>query len=196
MATDVKHLPKDGGEDKSQPEVAVAAKVVQELSPKDNQEQSQAAQKNRSDANTATVLPTVTIEEGKVRDKPAQIATDTPLEKPLDRTALEKDAETIRKATGNDNYIARWADKDKIIELLKNRSAEELKVIDQLYKKKYGVTLEQEMSFMKGSDKTRFLGALYRKDGNQESLAADRISTALTERGEWTGRSNSIIEKT
>ncbi|MDX1987136.1 MAG: hypothetical protein SFV17_10670 [Candidatus Obscuribacter sp.] len=187
MATDVKHLPKDGGDDKSQPEAAVAAKVVQEFTPKDNQEQSQAAQKTRSDSSTAAVLPAVTIEEGK--DKPR--STD----KPIDRAALEKDAEALRQATGNDNYIARWADKEKIIELLKSRSAEERKVIDEIYKKKYGVNLEQEMSFMTGSDKTRFLGALKRKDGNQESLAADRISTALTERGEWTGRSNSIIEK-
>lgn len=199
MATDVKHLPKDGGDDKSQPEAAVAAKVVQEFTPKDNHEQSQAAQKTRSDSNTAAVLPAVTIEEGKAKEKPVEKPPEKPADKPADKTpdraALEKDAEALRQATGNDNYIARWADKEKIIELLKSRSAEERKIIDEIYKKKYGVNLEQEMSFMTGSDKTRFLGALNRKDGNQESLAADRINTALTERGEWTGRSNSIIEK-
>ncbi|HNA74902.1 MAG TPA: hypothetical protein PKW73_16245, partial [Candidatus Obscuribacter sp.] len=108
MATDVKHLPKDGGDDKSQPEAAVAAKVVQEFTPKDNHEQSQAAQKTRSDSNTAAVLPAVTIEEGKAKEKPVEKPPEKPADKPADKTpdraALEKDAEALRQATGNDNY--------------------------------------------------------------------------------------------
>lgn len=184
MAIDVRQLPKDGGDDKTSPDVSAATKAVHEITVKDQKAQAAAAKGD------SAVLPVVKIDDLTKTAKPADAA-----EKPIDRVALEKDAVALRQATGNDNWVARWADKDKIVDLLKGHTAAELKVLNGIYKMKYGVGLEQEMSFMTGSDKARLMAVLHKKDGNENTIAADRINVALTERGEWTGRSNSIIEK-
>ncbi|MFA6557734.1 MAG: hypothetical protein WCT03_15060, partial [Candidatus Obscuribacterales bacterium] len=184
MAIDVRQLPKDGGDDKSSSEVSAVTKAVQELTVKDKQAQAAASQTKGDSA----VLPVVSLES---LTKPA-----VPVEKPIDRAALEKDAVALREATGNDNWVARWADRDKIVDLLKGHTAAELKVLNGIYKMKFGKGLEEEMSaFMTGSDLSRFKAALHKKDNNEGTIAADRIDVALKERGEWTGRSSSIIEK-
>lgn len=187
MAIDVRQLPKDGGDDKTSPEVSAATKAVHEITVKDQKAQAASSQAKGDSA----VLPGVKLEDLTKTAKPAE-----PGEKPIDRVALAKDADALRQATGNDNWVARWADRDKIVDLLKGHTAAELKVLNGIYKMKFGKGLEEEMSaFMTGSDRERLKAALHKKDGNVSTIAADRISVALTERGEWTGRSNSIIEK-
>lgn len=187
MAIDVRQLPKDGGDDKTSPEVSAATKAVHEITVKDQKAQAASSQAKGESA----VLPGVKLEDLTKTAKPADTG-----EKPIDRVALAKDADALRQATGNDNWVARWADRDKIVDLLKGHTAAELKALNGIYKMKFGKGLEEEMSaFMTGSDRERLKAALHKKDGNEGTIAADRISVALTERGEWTGRSNSIIEK-
>lgn len=187
MAIDVRQLPKDGGDDKTSPEVSAATKAVHEITVKDQKAQAASSQAKGD----STVLPAVKLEDLAKSAKPVDAG-----EKPIDRVALAKDADALRQATGNDNWVARWADRDKIVDLLKGHTAAELKVLNGIYKMKFGKGLEEEMSaFMTGSDRERLKAALHKKDGNESTIAADRISVALTERGEWTGRSNSIIEK-
>jgi hypothetical protein len=116
MAIDVRQLPKDGGDDKTSPEVSAATKAVHEITVKDQKAQAAAQAKGDS-----AVLPVVKIDDLTKPAKPADAA-----EKPIDRVALEKDAVALRQATGNDNWVARWADKDKIVDLLKGHTAAEL----------------------------------------------------------------------
>ncbi|CAN5507594.1 hypothetical protein BH11CYA1_BH11CYA1_17680 [soil metagenome] len=188
MAIDVRQLPKDGGDDKTSPEAAAVSKAVQEITNKDKLAQKSAQDTSSPTKSDAAVLPVVTLEN---------LATPAAKpDKPIDRVALEKDAVALREATGNDNWVARWADRDKIVDLLKGHTAAELKVLNGIYKMKYGKGIEQEMSsFMTGSDLARLQAALHKKDNNEATVAADRVDVALKERGEWTGRSGSIIEK-
>lgn len=216
MTAEIKRKPEEGGDAKPSSENAAATRSVQEITPADQRAQSLAQADRTKDSTAGGHLPTVKVEEPAkaqpAADKPATAAAaqsgeraaartgDKDVEKPakpLDRQALEKDAEALRVATGRENYVARWADREKIIEILKNRSEEERKVMDEIYKQKYGIGIQAEMTaFMSGSDLTKFLSAFNRKDkGSETSSATDRLAAGLTERGEWTGRSNSIIEK-
>ena len=148
----------------------------------------------------------------KPADKPGENPADKPGEKPADKPQdkpaevppvsaqtpeqLIKDAEAIRKATGNDNYVARWSDNEKITDLLKNKTEDERKALDSYYKERYGKSLSEEMSFMSGADRARFEAALNRKDGNLASQGADTIHTNLVERGQiFSGRSDSVNEQ-
>ncbi|MDR3615556.1 MAG: FHA domain-containing protein [Candidatus Obscuribacterales bacterium] len=117
-------------------------------------------------------------------------------EKPVDATAMEKTAIAIRQATGNENYIARWADKDAINNLLKDKTSAERKAIDDIYKIKYGVTLDQEMSFLSGADKDKFQNILHRKEGDIVSQDEGRIHAALLEHKNLIfGRSAQVLDK-
>ncbi|HIN64404.1 MAG TPA: hypothetical protein EYM95_07175, partial [Candidatus Obscuribacterales bacterium] len=134
-------------------------------------------------------------------DGEKQVAAATPnvrtAEKPVDMTQALRDAEAIRKATGNDNWVARWADRDAINKILEGKTEAERKAIDRLYKDKYGKGLEEEMrGFQTGSDLEKFLNILHRKDNNAENTAARRIHEDLVENRNWIqGRSSSQIEK-
>lgn len=111
--------------------------------------------------------------------------------------ALEQDALAIRKATGNDNMIARWADKDAINKILEGKSEADRKAIDSYYRQHFKVGLDQEMSkFESGSDLDKFRNILNRKDAGAENENARRIHQDLMERQNWvSGRSNDQIEK-
>ena len=117
----------------------------------------------------------------------------------VDSHDMEMTAEAIRNATGNDNYVARWADREKINDLLKNKTEAERLEINKLYQQKYGKTLDQEIgSFETGSDLEKFKNVLYRKDGNIETQTAGRIHQSLGELNETriiSGRSTHEIEK-
>jgi hypothetical protein len=117
----------------------------------------------------------------------------------VDNGALEKDVIALRKATGLDNSIlgSSSADREKIIDILKNRSASEREQLDKLYRTQFHRGIEDEMkSIMGGSDFSRLQAALHRKDDDKASQSADRINVALVERSQLiAGRSNSIIEK-
>lgn len=216
MTAEIKRKPEEGGDAKSTSENAAATRSVQEITPADQKAQSQAQADRTKDSSAGGVLPSVKVEDSAKPaasgEKPAAGADartgdqsgakpgDKDVEKPgkpMDRQALEREVEALRVATGRENYVARWADREKIIDLLKNRSEDERKVMDEIYKKKYGIGIQAEMTaFMSGSDLTKFLAAFNRKDKAPEtSSATDRLAAGLTERGEWTGRSNSIIEK-
>lgn len=134
-------------------------------------------------------------------DGEKQVAAATPnvrtAEKPVDMAQALRDAEAIRKATGNDNWVARWADRDAINKILEGKTEAERKAIDGIYKEKYGKGLEQEMrGFQTGSDLEKFLNILHRKDNNPENTAARRIHEDLVENRNWIqGRSSAQIEK-
>lgn len=222
MTAEIKRKPEEGGDAKSTSENAAATRSVQEITPADQKAQSQAQADRTKDSSAGGVLPTVRVEDpakatsngsekpaagsekpvapARAGDQSGAKPGDKDVEKPgkpMDRQALEREVEALRVATGRENYVARWADREKIIDLLKNRSEDERKVMDEIYKKKYGIGIQAEMTaFMSGSDLTKFLAAFNRKDKAPEtSSATDRLAAGLTERGEWTGRSNSIIEK-
>lgn len=141
--------------------------------------------------------------EFRASDKPAASTAEKALpsvslvdsQKAPDRKALEKDAEAIRKATGNDNYIARWSDNERIINILKGKSEAEIKVLDEVYRKKYGISIERETAYMSGSDREKVMGALYKKDNDKAGLEVSRVATALAEGREWTGRSQTMLDK-
>ena len=117
--------------------------------------------------------------------------------KTIDANALDKDAVAIRKATGNENSVFRWADREAINKILEGKSEAERQVIDQQYRTRYGIGLEDEMrKFETGSDLDKFLNILHRKDNNADNDNARRIHEDLLERKNWVhGRSNSEIEK-
>jgi hypothetical protein len=121
----------------------------------------------------------------------------TPPPKPVDTAQATRDAEAIRKATGNDNWVARWADREAINKILEGKTEAERQAIDKVYKEKYGKGLEEEMrAFEKGVDLDKFLNILHRKDNNPENTAARRIHENLLEnRNLIEGRSSSQIEK-
>jgi len=128
-------------------------------------------------------------------EKPAD--QKPPAEKPVDMAQALRDAEAIRKATGNDNWVARWADRDAINKILEGKSEGERRAIDKLYREKYGKGLEEEMrGFQSGSDLEKFLNILHRKDNNAENTAARRLHEDLVENRNWIqGRSSNQIEK-
>ena len=97
--------------------------------------------------------------------------------KPLDMNALTKDAEAIRAATGNDNWVARWADKTAINNILQDKSDSERQAIDQLYRGKFHIGLVDEMrKFQSGSDLDTFLNIFQKQDGNNKQ--SERASSA------------------
>lgn len=151
--------------------------------------QARGSKEAAADGKAPAKLPEVQL-SGSENKKP-------PAEQPIDHNALEKDAEAIRKATGNDNWVARWADREAINNILKDKSEAERKVIDQFYQKKYGISLEGEMrKFESGADLEKFLNILHRKDKDVESQHVSRIREGLLERNNiWEGRSNSQIER-
>ena len=105
MAIDVRQLPKDGGDDKTSPEVSATSKAVHEITLKDQKAQTASSQAKGD----STGLPVVKLDDLTKIAKAADAS-----EKPIDRVALAKDADALRQATGNDNWVARWADRDKI----------------------------------------------------------------------------------
>lgn len=106
------------------------------------------------------------------------------------------DAAYLRKLTGNDNFIDKRAQTDDIIAFVQNRTPQQREQINTAYEQRYGISLTAEMcSFMKGSDRERFLSAMNNKGENMASQHSDRIHSSLTELGEIGGRSHSIIEK-
>lgn len=120
----------------------------------------------------------------------------TEIHKAVDRHAMEMTAEAIHKATGYENWVARWADKDKINELLNDKTEAERKVIDQEYRRKYGKGLEEDMRFLSGNDREKFLNILYKKDNDVASQDAGHIRENLSELNNWVqGRSSKVIEK-
>lgn len=111
--------------------------------------------------------------------------------------ALRADAMAIRKATGNDNIVARWADKEAINKILEGKSEEDRKRIDNIYRQMYKTGLDGEMSqFLTGSDLIKFRNILNRKDDNPENENARRIHQNLAEHKNLvSGRSNDQIER-
>jgi YD repeat-containing protein len=142
--------------------------------------------------------------------KPAPAAAKADAPKPADagktpadafnaakQKELEDDAIAIRKATGNDNKIARWADKGAINQILEGKSDAERKAIDFYYQKDFKISLDTEIGkFEKGSDLDKFENILHRQDNDANNENARRIHEDLLERSNlFTGRSHSEIEK-
>ncbi len=167
-----------------------AATVVKEVKP-ETQDKKSASPEAKAKTESAAVAD-------KAKANGASPAAEAPAKsKPVDMNEATRDAEAIRKATGNDNYVARWADKDGINKILEGKTEAERKAIDQVYQQKYGHGLEQEMrAFEKGSDLDKFLNVFKRSDNNAENQAARRVHEDLLEDKNWVkGRSATEIEK-
>ena len=109
---------------------------------------------------------------------------------------LTATADAIRKATGNDNWVARWADKEAINNLLKDKNEAERKIIDDIYRTKHGHGLDEEMKFLTGSDKDKFENIFHKKDGDINSQDAGRIHEALLEhQNSFLGRSHGTLDQ-
>lgn len=131
------------------------------------------------------------------KSEPKQTAKSPIITDGSKENALRADAMAIRKATGNDNTVARWADREAINKILEGKSEDDRKRIDSIYKQMYKTSLDGEMSqFLKGAELEKFRGVLNRKDNNAENENARRIHHDLLERkSSASGRSNDQIEK-
>lgn len=109
-----------------------------------------------------------------------------------DLARAEKSAEAIDKAA-NGGFLGIGTDKKAIEEQLKGKTKEELRLLDEAYKKRTGISLKDELrDELSGSDLTR---ALNLADGHNDDAA--RINVALEEHKEWGigARSNANVEK-
>lgn len=124
--------------------------------------------------------------------------------KPVDRKQMERAADAIEQAA-NGGMLGMGTDKEKLFAVLKDKSEEEIKVIDEIYAKKYGSKYasagqrwglrEEFKDELGGADLDKALSLLDRK-GNDRSDDAGRVHAALVERGQWIeGRSSATIEK-
>lgn len=108
---------------------------------------------------------------------------------------LEKAVDAINYAA--DGGIAIGTDKETIYASLKDKNESERRVMNDLYVKKFGISLEDEMrDEMEGSDLDKALNLLNRKDGDAND--AGRANTAILELNEFSpinGRSANNIEK-
>lgn len=141
-------------------------------------------------------LPEVKITDSKeTKEKPAT--------KPIDQKQMERAADAIQDAA-NGGLMGMGTDKDKIFAVLKDKTPEEIKAIDEIFANKYGGKYaddgkrwglrEEFKDELRGADLDKALSILDRK-GNDKSDDAGRVHAALIERDQWFGRSNSTIEK-
>jgi hypothetical protein len=123
--------------------------------------------------------------------------TGTPRQPAVDACEMAHTADAIRKASGEDNILVRWPDKEAINQLLQNKSDAQRAEIDRFYKARYGISLEEQMRrFESGSDLDKFLNILYRKDNDVADQSARRIHEDLLEFGNAVQRRDRpIIEK-
>lgn len=113
----------------------------------------------------------------------------------VNRRAMEVAADTIEYAMNGGTGAG--TDEKTIYSTLENKSLAERQMIREIWNSKhgtrYGRTLEAEFADeMEGSELDKANALLHRPDGADN---AGTIRVALTERGEWTGRSNSELEK-
>lgn len=113
----------------------------------------------------------------------------------VNRRSMEAAADTIEYAMNGGTGAG--TDEQTIYSTLENKTFAERQMIKEIwnekYGKKYGHTLEAEFKDeMEGSDLDKANALLHRPDGADN---AGTIRVALTERGEWTGRSSSELEK-
>ncbi|MBC7999289.1 MAG: RHS repeat protein, partial [Leptolyngbya sp.] len=110
--------------------------------------------------------------------------------------AMEKAADVIEYAMNGGTGIG--TDEDGIYAALEGKSLAERQMITEIWNKKYqsengGRDLEAEFKAeMEGSDLDKAMALLKKPDGADN---AGTIRVALTERGEWTGRSAGELEK-
>ncbi len=124
--------------------------------------------------------------------------------KPVDQKQMERAADAIQEAT-NGGLTGIGTDKEKLFAVLKDKSPEEIKVIDEIFAKQYGEKYAEDgkrwglrdefKDELSGADLDKALSILDRK-GNDKSDDAGRVHAALIERDNWiVGRSNATIEK-
>lgn len=104
----------------------------------------------------------------------------------------QRTAAAIDRAA-NGGLTGAGTDEKTIEELLKGKSKEEIKAIDQAYRQRTGISLEDEMrDEFSGSKLTKFLDLA---KGNNDDAA--RLNASLEEHKEWgvDARSNSTVEK-
>ena len=113
----------------------------------------------------------------------------------VNRRAMEAAADAIEYAMNGGTGAG--TDEKTIYSTLENKSFAERQMIREIWNSKhgprYGHTLEAEFADeMEGSELDKANALLNRPDGADN---AGTIRVALTERGEWTGRSNAELEK-
>ncbi len=128
-----------------------------------------------------------------------------PEPKPPDRNEMEKAADAIENAC-NGGWTGAGTDKKTIYAILEGKTEAERKVIDEIFREKYGKKygdkgdgsdwgLEEEFrDEMEGADLDKALNLFWKKDGKADD--SGRIHTALVERAQWVeGRSDETCEK-
>lgn len=112
----------------------------------------------------------------KPQEKPQPAADNKPQEAgkpPVDRAKMEKLADELHAATE-----AKWfkSDSDKVFDILKNKTEEEKKVLNEIYKQKHGKNVDDViLDNMSGDNMKRALSMYNAKDSN---LTADQKARA------------------
>lgn len=130
--------------------------------------------------------PTVKPQESQPRaqdsgtDKPAKPPESTVDTSKVDRAKIEKDAEALHAATE-----AKWfrSDSDKVFDLLKNKTEAEKKVLNDIYKEKYGKSVDDMLlNNMSGDNMRRALSMYNAKDSGltaEQKASAEKAAEAI-----------------
>jgi len=108
----------------------------------------------------------------------------------VDRKQMEAAADAFYA-----NTAGRWGTgEEEVNAILKDKTEAEKRVMDEIYRSKYGSGLEDVIKDeMSGSDLEKGMALLKKKDGSADD--AGRLHTNLAELNEYFGRSNFNIEK-
>src|SRR4030095_2801732 len=88
----------------------------------------------------------------------------------VDKADIERRVAMIRAATEKDDTVDTGTDEEKIFKALEGTTEAERKVMDAMYKEKYGVTLHQEIQDeMSGDDAAKANALLDKKDGSTKA---------------------------
>lgn len=154
--------------------------------------------------NTLTKDASGSIVRGKqqpVTDKSTEIQEDKtqPLLDTSGQNTASKVVDRKQMEVAADAFYANTAGQfgtgeDEVNAILKDKTEAEKQAMDEIYRRKYGVGLEEVLrDEMSGSELEKSLALLQKKDGSADD--AGRLRTNLVELSEYLGRSNFNVEK-
>lgn len=133
----------------------------------------------------------------KPPEKPPEKPAVSPEEAKVDKKAMEKAVDEFYAATEG-----KWGtDEDKVNALLKGKTEAERKVMNDIYVKKHGMTLEQQIkNEMSGSDLNTALDLLHKKDPAKQPESKPQETTQKpsdgpTAKPQDTGRQQGALDK-
>lgn len=154
--------------------------------------------------NTLTKDASGSIVRGKqqpVTDKSTEIQEDRtqPLSDTSGQNTASKVVDRKQMEVAADAFYTNTAGQfgtgeDEVNAILKDKTEAEKQAMDEIYRRKYGVGLEEVLrDEMSGSELEKSLALLQKKDGSADD--AGRLRTDLVELSEYLGRSNFNVEK-